>query len=47
VNRALSEIAACTARLAFLDDLDEATADLAEIDSTHAPDPIRAPASVD
>ena len=29
VNRALSEIAARKARLAFLDDLDEAAADLA------------------
>jgi hypothetical protein len=30
VNRALSEIAARRARLAFLDDLDEAAADLAD-----------------
>ena len=30
VNRALAEIAARTARLAFLDDLDEAAADLAD-----------------
>jgi len=30
VNRALSEIAARKARLAFLDDLDEAAADLAD-----------------